>query len=166
MAHRDLQDTAYASGNPGIYGGFNANTPEETTQATCFDQTPSTPAVAGKCVIRQQVSTNLGGGNYAQGTTANQVAMPGSWGVVVVPAAAVGGKAEIQTKGVIKASVQSTSNANKAIAAGDPLCFDNAGNLTSAPATPAAGTVVATAMAAVAGGTAAAPVLVDLGGAY
>lgn len=163
VTYRDVNNT---SGNPGIYAGFMTGPTEEETLAQVVDNTPTTPAIAGKVLGRTYVATNTGGNNFAQTTVANQGYKAGSVGVVKMPAPAVAGTARIQTKGVAAVFIQTTSNANKAIVAGDPLCVDGAGNLTSAPATPVAGTVVAYAMAGISGSLAAALSQADFGGAY
>lgn len=168
MADRDTYDQAYSSGNPGIYVGMQTVATEEPTFANPIDNS-TTVAVVGKILVRQQVNTNVGGALYVQSATANQRLMPGAAGVVTVAAVGTGSKARIKTKGVVLAFVQNGSNTSKTINAGDDLCLDGNGNLTSCPSNPYAA-AVATAMFTMNGSTnATASVtlqLVDMGGAY
>jgi hypothetical protein len=168
MPVRELYDTGYASGNPGIYGGFTTQPTEEQTYATVLDQS-TTVATVGKILVRQMTNTNTGACNYVQSATANQRLMGGEYGVVVVGASATGGKAFIKTRGVANAFVQNNSNTSKTINAGDDLALDGLGNMTSAPSNPYAA-AVATAMFALSGAASATVtpelLLVNLGGSY
>lgn len=169
---RTVKDIAMGSGN--VQGGSSAagtggqflNAPYlNPVEYTVLDSTASNPAVKGKVLVEDFANANPGP-NFKQNTTATLAVGRGKVGVVTVPATStVQNQATIVVEGPCLAFVQSTSNTNKAIAVGDPLCLDNAGNLTSSAANPGtAGTVVAHALVAIAGGTAAALALVDMGG--
>ena len=125
----------------------------------------ATPATSGQTLVLEANAKNNPGGQYFQvGASANQAVGDSKCGICFKPAGVTGGLALIVVNGPVIASVQSTSNTNKAIAVGDPLCLDASGNLTSAPASPAAGTVVAIALQALTGGQSATMLAVDMGG--
>lgn len=138
-----------------------------------MDNTATTPAAVGKILVNQFTAVNAGtgtnatyGANYIQSATANQAVNWSQLGVVQSAAAAAFQEARIISIGYAKAFATSTANTNKAIAVGDPLCLDGAGNLTSAPATPAAGTVVGFALGALAGATSTPTLIPVLLGGY
>lgn len=178
MPLRFVKDNAYASGNPAGTGKpFQAAPRLEPYDAVVLDTTGAGFAAIGKILV--EAWTDKSGASFAQSATVNQALPLFRFGAVVSPAGANANnasglanqaapnqsQARITQCGDCLALATSTANANKAINVGDPLCLDGAGNLTSAPATPAAGSVVAIAKQALAGGTAAATMIaVSMGG--
>lgn len=171
---RYVKDTAMASGNPAGTGNPFQKTPRlESMDAVVLDNTAGNFAVVGKVLVEQITAANgIGGASgvgagFVQSAAATQAL--GTWhlGVVVSPAGANANnasglpnqaapnqnQARIVQVGDCLALATSTANTNKAIAVGDPLTLDGAGNLTSAAANPGtAGTVVGFAKQALAGG--------------
>lgn len=183
---RDIKDQAYSSAKVGgpqspVGGsGFQSAPSLEPIDARVIDNRAAGSAalVVGNVMVEQMLQANSGDANYGASAVANQALPMFSYGIITaIPIPSIGAAAnppsttgggnevEIRQKGTCSAFATSTANANKAIAVSDPLCLDGAGNLTSAPANPPAGTVVAIAKQALAGGTAAATLIeVTVGG--
>lgn len=169
MPNREVIDLSYGSGNPAGTGiPFIPGPRKEPYTEEYIDgaATPAAYAAVGQIVVED--FTTYGSASWKKSAVVNQAVPPFSCGAVIKPAAANAGantyppnasSVPNQTQGTAVvngpalALATSTANANKAINVGDPLCLDGAGNLTSAPATPATGTVVAVAQQALAGAT-------------
>lgn len=138
----------------------------ESIDAQTLDNRASgSAAIAiGKAFVEQILAANSGDANYTVSAVANQALPMFSYGILVavpLPAPVAGiitpnvstgqNEIRIRQKGTCLAFATSTANTNKAIAIGDPLAFDGAGNLTSCPASPLPGSVVALAKGALAG---------------
>lgn len=170
---RNVKDLQMASGNvqggssaAGVGGQFLAAPYLNPVEYTVLDSTANNPAIKGKVLVEDFANANPGP-NFKQSATATQPLGRGKVGVVVVPGASTtNNQAVIVVEGPVMAYATSTANTNKAIAVGDPLTLDGAGNLTSSATNPGtAGTIVAHALQALAGGTGAATlILVDMGG--
>lgn len=164
MLLRYIKDFIFASGNvqSGKPGAPFLSAPTlDPVVYTVGDNTPTNPAVVGKTLVLQTAlaATFPGVSQYASNLIAAQGVGRGMAGVVQRAAAATGtanlNEAVIVVEGYAQAFATSTANTNKAIVIGDPLVLDGAGNLTSSAANPGtAGTVVAFAGTALAGGTA------------
>lgn len=164
MLQRQVIDLSYATG----YGTSPANGTGKPFVASpqlppdryaVSDVTAAGPAAVGKILVGIISAQQTQQAQWQLSAVANQAVPECNRGVVELKGSAqVAGNlpgATVIIRGPAQAYLTSTANANKAIAIGDPLCLDGAGNLTSAPATPTPGQVVATAAAALAGGTAA-----------
>ena len=168
MLLRYIKDYIMASGN--VQVGKNAPfVPAPTLDPVVYvvgDNTPVAPAVVGKTLVLQAglAATYPGVSQFAANTVATQAVGRGMAGVVQRAAQQTGtanlNEATLVFEGFAFAFVTTTANANKAIAVGDPLVLDGAGNLTSSAANPGtAGTVIAFAGQAVAGGSGAATLI-------
>lgn len=127
--------------------------------------TPPLPAPAGKLLVMSPITGAFGSRWKLQGPTVKQPLPRGQYGIVrdvaqVADAglsvstaagneASFGSKAIVMYDGPIQAFVETTVGGS-AISAGMYLAADGAGNLTYAGASPAAGTVLATALGSVA----------------
>lgn len=169
---RTVKDINMASGNvqagssaPGTGGQWLNGPYLNPLLYSVLDSTASNPAIRGKAVVLDTAATSPGP-YYKQSAVATQAVGRGKVGIVTDPATSTtANQAVIAVEGAVMAYATSTANTNKAIAVGDPLTLDGAGNLTSAGASPAAGTIVATALQALTGGTSTATlILVDMGG--
>lgn len=178
MPNREVIDLAYGSGNPAGTGvPFVPGLRKEPFTEDVIDTTVAGFAPAGKILVED--FTVYGSAQWKLSAVANQAVPEFSCGVVTKPAGANAGpntypanmqnlnqsQAMVTVNGLALAYATSTANANKAIAVGDPLCLDGAGNLTSAPAAPVPGSVVAIAQQALAGATGVATLIkVRMGG--
>lgn len=165
MPNREVIDLSYGSGNPAGTGIPFIPGPRKEPYTEDVIDAGATLATLGQILVED--FTTYGSASWKKSAVANQAVPEFSCGVVVKPAAVNAGantyppnsvtpnqtQATVVVNGPALALVTSTANTNKAINIGDPLCLDGAGNLTSAPATPAVGTVVAIAQQGLAGGT-------------
>lgn len=142
----------------------------DTTAPTLINAlgtTPATPAIAGKLLVLDPANSGPGGWKWKQNSVKNQAMGDGTYGIVYKPASPTvsgtfangstsigsasgnvanpGDKALVVVNGPVQAFLTTTVNTT-AISAGMALASDGAGNLTYAGASPAAGTVLATAM--------------------
>lgn len=134
------------------------------------DVTAAGPAIAGKLLVGVISAAQIKQAQWQLSAVLTQALQECNRGVVEAAGQAqTGGNLPLATvvvRGPVQAYVTTTANTNKAIAVGDPLCADGAGNLTSAPAAPTPGQIIATAGAAVAGGVAAATLIPVIMGNY
>lgn len=164
MPNREIIDLSYGSGNPGGTGVPFIPGPRKEPYTEDVIDAGTTTATVGQAMVED--TTSYGSANWKVSAAANQACGQFMCGIVVKAAGANAGsnafpanagktpnqtQATVVVEGPVLALLTSTANANKAINAGDPLCLDGAGNLTSAPASPAPGTVVGFACEALAG---------------
>jgi hypothetical protein len=146
-----------AGGNAGTGSLPNPYVPGQVIEPTIkavIDNTATTPAVAGKLLVMQAIA---GGGQFILSATATAAYGNRNAGIVVTSAFAVGEAAQICVDGCCLAYC---TTAGTAIAAGNALVADGAGNLTYA-ASPAAGTCLAIALGAL-GASTSTPTLVPV----
>lgn len=187
MIARTVMDVQHASGNAGGTKPWLSIPRFETVDQVVLDTTVAGFAAVGKILVEDMTAANSAqatattcGPSFKLSAVANQAIPPYGCGVVVSPgganatnasglanqAAPNQQQARIASIGDVLAFATTTANTNKAIAVGDPLALDGAGNLTSCPATPATGTVVAVAKQALAGGTGTATLIAVRMGGY
>lgn len=170
--------TAGTTPNPGISAPYVEDYILEVFDVTAptlinpNGTTLATPAIAGKLLVLDAANSGPGGWKWKQNSVKNQAMGDGTYGIVYKPASATvngnfqngstsigsasgniaspGDKAMVVTNGAVQAFWTSTVNTT-AISAGMALASDGAGNLTYAGASPAAGTVLATAMDSLSG---------------
>ena len=147
MPKRQLFFTAVSQA-PGTSAGDSYIS--EPHDITVWDVTSQTPAVLGKLLTMQFVTTNQSGQNYSQNATANLQIPDFTYGIVTVPAASQGAQAELRQIGCVQALAVSGNTSS--ITAGALMVSDNAGNLTVSTAAPTFGTVLAISLAVVATG--------------
>jgi hypothetical protein len=143
---------------PGISAPRLEESVIEVLDATASVSIP-TPVSAGKLLV---MTPQYGafGAIWQQSTRYQQPIPRGQYGIVMVPGkaneetaalgVATGTKAIVMYDGPIQAFVTTGPSNTTAISAGMPLTADGSGNLTYAGASPAAGTVLATAAGAMA----------------
>jgi hypothetical protein len=122
------------------------------------------PSASGKLLVLDPTTGTIGGATWTRNSVANRPFPAGTYGIVDTPGQAseasatgnpnqsTGTKALVVTSGPVQALVTTSPTNTTAISAGMYLSSDTGGNLTYAGASPAAGTVLATAMGSMAGG--------------
>jgi len=157
---RNVIDQKYTSGNPSGTGGPFVNAPTlEPIEARVLDTTATTPAVKGKLLVIDHTDTN--GASFLQNATATVAIGFGNYGIVIDPASSTTSN-QVQIVHLGKCQALATSGAT--ITPGMALQADANGNLTNAT-TPAAGTVLAFALATLAQTTTTATLInVSVGG--